>query len=132
MFWILGIFFGLTAILYIVWNIIVNGRPEPVGSVALILSTILGLFLGFYLQRSFSSQGGDLPEDRLDANVDDGDPEIGHFAPWSWWPVMLGFGAALVMTGLAVGFWICFIGVAFTIVCLVGWVYEYYRGYFAR
>ncbi len=44
----------------------------------------------------------------------------------------LSAAAALVMLGLAVGFWICFIGVAFALVCIVGWVYEYYRGYFAR
>jgi hypothetical protein len=37
-----------------------------------------------------------------------------------------------VVLGIAVGFWIAYIGVAFTIVCLVGWTYEYYRGYFAR
>jgi Cytochrome c oxidase subunit IV len=132
MFGLLGIFFGLSAVLYIVWNIIVFGAPEPVGSVVLILSTVLGLFLAFYLQRSYSSQGGPLPEDRVDANIDDGDPELGHFSPWSWWPVMLGAGAALVMVGLAVGFWICYIGVAFSLMCLIGWVYEYYRGYFAR
>jgi hypothetical protein len=36
------------------------------------------------------------------------------------------------MVGLAVGFWIAYIGVAFALICLVGWVYEYYRGYFAR
>jgi Cytochrome c oxidase subunit IV len=132
MFWILGIFFAASAALYIVWNIIVYGHPEPVGTVALILSTVLGLFLAFYLQRSFNAQGGDLPEDRVDANVDDGDPEIGHFAPWSWWPVLLGASAAIVMVGLAIGFWICFIGVGLALICLIGWVFEFYRGYFAR
>jgi hypothetical protein len=33
---------------------------------------------------------------------------------------------------VAIGFWISAIGLAFTIVTLFGWVYEYYRGYFAR
>jgi hypothetical protein len=115
-----------------VWSLIYYGKIEWVGSVALMLSTVLGAFLAFYLGRSHASQGGELPEDRLDGNIDDGDPELGHFSPWSWWPVMLGAGAALVMLGIAVGFWICFIGLAFTIICLVGWTYEYYRGYFAR
>jgi hypothetical protein len=107
-------------------------KVEWVGTVALTLSAILAAFIAFYVGRSHSAQGGELPEDRLDANIDDGDPELGHFSPWSWWPVALATGAALVMLGLAVGFWICFIGVAFSIVCIVGWVYEYYRGYFAR
>ncbi|MDQ1609115.1 MAG: hypothetical protein QOE16_1847 [Microbacteriaceae bacterium] len=132
LFWILTVFFAFSAALYTVWSLIYYGKIEWVGSVALMLSTVLGAFLAFYLGRSHASQGGELPEDRLDGNIDDGDPELGHFSPWSWWPVMLGAGAALVMLGIAVGFWICFIGLAFTIICLVGWTYEYYRGYFAR
>ncbi|MDQ1576338.1 MAG: hypothetical protein QOH55_1488 [Microbacteriaceae bacterium] len=132
LFWILTVFFAFSAALYTVWSLIYYGKVEWVGSVGLMLSTVLGAFLAFYLGRSHASQGGELPEDRLDGNIDDGDPELGHFSPWSWWPVMLGAGAALVMLGIAVGFWICFIGLAFTIICLVGWTYEYYRGYFAR
>jgi hypothetical protein len=132
LFWVLTVFFAFSAALYMVWSLIYYGKIEWVGSVALMLSTVLGAFLAFYLGRSHASQGGELPEDRLDGNIDDGDPELGHFSPWSWWPIMLGAGAALVMLGIAVGFWICFIGIAFTIICLVGWTYEYYRGYFAR
>ena len=41
-------------------------------------------------------------------------------------------GAALAFLGLAVGFWIAFIAVPIVIIGLVGWVYEYYRGNFAR
>jgi hypothetical protein len=126
------VFFAFSAALYMVWSLIYYGKIEWVGSVALMLSTVLGAFLAFYLGRSHASQGGELPEDRLDGNIDDGDPELGHFSPWSWWPFLLSVGAALVMLGIAVGFWICFIGIAFTIICLVGWTYEYYRGYFAR
>jgi hypothetical protein len=132
LFWVLTVFFAFSAALYMVWSLIYYGKIEWVGSVGLMLSTVLGAFLAFYLGRSHASQGGELPEDRLDGNIDNGDPELGHFSPWSWWPIMLGAGAALVMLGIAVGFWICFIGIAFTIICLVGWTYEYYRGYFAR
>ena len=134
LFWILAAFFLLSAVVYTAWNLIdpMHGKVEPVGTVALLLSTILAAFIAFYIGRSHSSQGGELPEDRLDANIDDGDPELGHFSPWSWWPVALAFGAGLVILGLAVGFWICYIGVAFSLICIVGWVYEYYRGYFAR
>jgi hypothetical protein len=132
LFWILAGFFLLSAAGYTIWSLIYYGKVEWVGTVALTLSTVLATFLAFYIGRSYSSQGGELPEDRLDANVDDGDPELGHFSPWSWWPIALAFGAGLVVLGIAVGFWIAYIGVAFTIVCLVGWTYEYYRGYFAR
>ena len=90
------------------------------------------MFIAFYLGRVHSAQGGELPEDRLDANIDDGDPESGFFSPWSWWPIMLAGSAALLFLGLAVGIWICFIAVGIGLIALVGWVYEYYRGLFAR
>ncbi|RDV44561.1 cytochrome c oxidase subunit 4 [Leifsonia sp. ku-ls] len=133
LFWILSIFFLLSAITYTLWNLLdYHHAIEWVGTVAMLLGAILAAFIAFYVGRSHAAQGGELPEDRLDANIDDGDPELGHFSPWSWWPIALAFGAGLVVLGLAVGFWICFIGVAFSLVCIVGWVYEYYRGYFAR
>ena len=90
------------------------------------------VFIGFYLNRSFHAQGGPLPEDRVDASIDDGDPEQGHFSPWSWWPLILASAATLGFLGIAVGMWIFAIGFALFIVAIVGWVYEYYRGYFAR
>jgi sorbitol-specific phosphotransferase system component IIC len=134
LFWILSIFFLLSAITYTLWNLLDENHRnvEWVGTVGMLLAAILSAFIAFYVGRSHAAQGGELPEDRLDANIDDGDPELGHFSPWSWWPIALAFGAGLVVLGLAVGFWICFIGVAFSLVCIVGWVYEYYRGYFAR
>lgn len=134
LFWILAVFFLLSAVAYTAWSLIdpMHQRVEWVGTVTLLLSAILAAFIAFYVGRSHAAQGGELPEDRLDANIDDGDPELGHFSPWSWWPVALAFGAGLVILGLAVGFWLCFIGVAFSLICIVGWVYEYYRGYFAR
>lgn len=137
LFWIISIFFFLAAIAYTIWRIVdvdqflVPG-PEWVGSPALALVGVLFAFVGFWLTKNYRSQGGELPEDRSDANIDDGDPELGHFSPWSWWPLALGSSAALVFLGLAVGFWISFIGVAVALVAIVGWTFEYYRGYFGR
>jgi hypothetical protein len=34
--------------------------------------------------------------------------------------------------GLAVGVWIAFVGAGLLVIALVGWVFEYYRGNFAR
>jgi hypothetical protein len=134
LFWILAAFFGVVAIGYAYWSAIDDLDPgmEWAGTVALSLSAVLSAFIAFYLGRVHSAQGAELPEDRLDANIDDGDPELGFFSPWSWWPIMLAASAALVFLGLAVGFWIAFIGVALFLVSIVGWVYEYYRGHFAR
>ena len=131
-FWILAGFFALTLATYTIWALIVYGQPEWVGTVGLGLVTIMAVFIGFYLSRSYRSQGGDLPEDRLDASVDDGDPEMGFFSPYSWWPLLLACAAALGFLGIAVGLWIGAIGLALFIVAITGWVYEYYRGYFAR
>jgi hypothetical protein len=149
MLWILCAFFIAADIIYVTWNIIQHnngyvtqlagtegggqGSPvEWVGALVIGLSAILSAFVAFYLGRTNKSVGGLLPEDRLDANIDDGDPEQGFFSPWSWWPIMLAAGGALLFMGIAIGVWIAFIGAAITLISLVGWVYEYYRGNFAR
>ena len=134
MFWILAAFFGLAAIVYGTWSAIDDVDPgmEWAGTVALSLTTVLSAFIAFYLGRVHKAQGAELPEDRIDANIDDGDAELGFFSPWSWWPIILASGAALGFLGLAVGFWVTFIAIPVVIIALVGWVYEYYRGNFAR
>lgn len=134
LFWILAGFFGLSAGVYAFWTWIDDSEPhmEPAGTVALTLTAVLAAFIAFYLGRVHSAQGAELPEDRLDANIDDGDAELGFFSPWSWWPIMLAAGLALIFLGLAIGLWIALIGGAFTFVSLMGWQYEYYRGNFGR
>lgn len=132
LFWILAAFFALLAAVYVVWEIIAVGRVEWVGAVAIGLCAVLSLFIAFYLQLVYRNQGGELAEDRLDAEIDDGDAEQGFFSPWSWWPVALAGGAALVFLGLSISFWIVAYAVPLALVALVGWVYEYYRGNFGR
>lgn len=132
LFWILAVFFGVVSGIYIYWSLADTGEIEEVGTVALILSTVLSLFLAFYLNRVHRHQGGELPEDTLSANIDDGDPEVGHFSPWSWWPIIMAGGGALMMLGLSVGFWISFIAAPLLLIAVVGWTYEYYRGYHAH
>jgi len=140
LFWILAGFFFVADAVYIIWSLLESARPaasaapevEWVGAVALGLTGALSVLIAFYLGRIHKAQGGELPEDRLDANSDDGDAEQGHFSPWSWGPVVLAAAAALTFLGIAIGPWISFIGVSIFLVAIVGWVYEYYRGYFAR
>jgi hypothetical protein len=140
LFWILAGFFFAADIAYILWSLLVSARPaasappevEWVGAVAIGLTGALSALIGFYLWRVHKGQRGELPEDRLDANIDDGDAEQGHFSPWSWWPIVLATAAALTFLGIAIGPWISFIGVSIFLIAIVGWVYEYYRGYFAR
>ncbi|HOA86824.1 MAG: cytochrome c oxidase subunit 4 [Microbacteriaceae bacterium] len=136
--WILTVFFVVVSTAYTAWNIIAHpGRPlvnqiEWVGTIALLLSGILSALIAFYLMLQVRRQGGELPEDSLVADIDDGDPEVGEFSPWSWWPLVLAGAAGVFLIGLAIGTWLSWIGGAILVVALVGWTYEYYRGYFAR
>lgn len=134
LFWILAVFFGLSAVVYGWWTWYDSGQlnVEWAGTVALALVTVLAAFIAFYLGRVHRAQGAELPEDRLDANIDDGDPELGFFSPWSWWPITLATAAALGFLSLAVGWWMFPIALVLFLVAIVGWVYEYYRGNFAR
>ncbi|MBG6225541.1 4-hydroxybenzoate polyprenyltransferase [Arthrobacter sp. CAN_A2] len=104
---------------------------EPVGFLALYLTAGLSGMIGFYLGFT-GKRVGDRPEDRLDAEIHEGSGEQGHFSPWSWWPLVLGLAAATSFAGLAVGFWILYIGMGLAVIALVGWVYEYSRGYHAH
>lgn len=132
LFWILLAFFALLTAVYTIWALIDTGRVEWVGTVAIGLCAVLSAFIAFYLQLVNRSTGGLLPEDRLDADIDDGDPELGYFSPWSWWPVFLAGGVTFTFLGLAAGIWIMYYAVPLALLGLVGWVYEYYRGNFGR
>ena len=132
LFWVLAAFFALLTAVYVVWEIIAVGRVEWVGAVAIGLCSVLSVFIAFYLRLVYRNQGGELAEDRLDADIDDGDAEQGFFSPWSWWPVALAGAVAVAFLGLSISFWIVAYAVPLVLVALVGWVYEYYRGNFGR
>jgi hypothetical protein len=129
---VLAVYFFVVATLYTVWSLIDHQSVEWAGTLAIGLSGVLTIFIAFFLQVQFKNQGGELPEDRLDADIDEGDPELGFYSPWSWWPVILAAGAGIALLGFAVGIWIAFYAIPLVLVALVGWTYEYYRGYFAR
>jgi hypothetical protein len=100
---------------------------EPVGYLGLYLTAGLSLMIGGYLWFT-ARRLGPRPEDRVDAEIHEGAGEQGMFSPWSWWPLVLGLGAASGFMGLAVGWWIVYIAVGLTTVAIIGWVYEYSRG----
>ena len=130
--WVLTAYFIVLTVIYTVWALIDTNEVEWVGTIAIGLSAGLSGFIGYYLQLVKKNQGGELPEDRLDAEIDEGDPELGHFSPWSWWPVTMAFGLGIVFLGVSVGFWVAMYAAPLVVVALVGWVYEHYRGNFAR
>ena len=142
---ILAAFFVLADIAYVIWNVLYDlqdlatdpsggegaTRIEWVGTVALALSAVLSLLIAFYLRR-VSVGAPILPEDRNDAEIDDGEAEQGFFSPHSWWPVTLAAGLTLVFVGLAVGIWLSIFGAPIAVIAIVGWIYQYYRGFFAH
>jgi hypothetical protein len=144
LFWLLAGFFGLSAVGYVVWSLIdFANTPEQVepithmgvewvGAVGIALGAVMSAFIAFYITITKRAQRGEIPEDVPTADIDDGDPEVGHFSPWSWWPMILALGLALMFLGLAVGVWIAFLGGPIVLVAIIGWQYEYYRGNFAR
>src|SRR5690606_23446521 len=133
-FTIIGAYFVLLTGVYVVWNLLVHGYVEWAGTTAMFGGAALGWFIAFYLWLVQKKQGGVLTEDLDDSDIDDGDPELGEFSPWSWWPMFLAFACSLLILGLCVGFnfWLSFVSIPFLVVGIVGWGYEYYRGHFAR
>lgn len=134
MLWVLTTYFALLAVVYMVWNVLDHGSIEWAGSTALILSGALSGMIAFYLGLVKRNQGGDLHEDMLEADIDDADPELGHFSPWSWWPIVLAFGPSMFLLGFTLNgnFFLVFFSIPIIILGVVGWVYEYYRGLHAR
>ena len=144
LFWILAVFFGLSAVGYTIWSLIdFANTPEQiepltltgvewVGTIGIALGALLSILIAFYLAVTRRAQGGELPEDILTADIDDGDPEVGHFSPWSWWPMVLALGLTFMFLGFAVGIWLAFIGGPIVLIAVLGWQYEYYRNFFAR
>ena len=147
LFWILAVFFVLLSGVYTVWTLLygaqglaqdpgAGGKTDVVveytGTIGLLLAGAASALIAFFVGYAHRVQGGILPEDRLDAEIDDGEAEQGFFSPWSWWPISLAASLALVFAGIAVGFWVAFIGAGFLAISIVGWVYEYYRGRFAH
>jgi len=132
---IIAVFFFILAVVYTWWSVGFSGHIEWTGSIALLFSGLLNGFIASFLWLTQRKLGGVLVEDRPDSDIDDGDPEQGEFSPWSWWPLVLAFGAGLFVIGLSVGgymFWLTMLSVPIILVSVIGWVYEYYRGYFAR
>jgi hypothetical protein len=141
LFVILALFCFAACAGYLIWGQIdhtfgdasIGGRWEPVGGIGLGLVGGLCSLIAAFVWWQHRAQGGrELPEDREDALIDDGDAEQGFFSPWSWWPVTLGVGVALMFTGLAIGNWICFIAVPVAGIGVVGLIFEYQRGYFGH
>lgn len=122
-----GAFFLLVGIVYGA----LTGFQELVGFPAIVLSAGLAFMIGIYF-RMLAKRHGVREEDRDDAEIADLSGDQGLYAPWSWWPFVLGLGSALSFVALAVGFWIMVPAVIVSLIGLLGWVFEYSTGRFSH
>ena len=126
LFWALTPFFVFMSAFYGLWS-----NWEPVGSAGLLLLAGLNGMIAAYLQltqRSIDAR----PEDDPHGEIEHGAGDQGVYAPWSWWPLVLAFAAAVCFLGLAVGWWVFIIGAVLSALALVGWVFEFSRGQHAH
>lgn len=122
---LVAVFFGAVTPVY--WYL----SEDPTGTSALVMTTLLGALVAFYLG-VVARQIDPRPEDQHQAEVSDGAGEQGFYPPYSWWPLYTGLAVAVLAVGVAVGWWLVIIGVGLGAFTLVGFVYEYYRGYHAH
>ena len=118
-------FFGASDIVY--WYF----SKDPTGTTALALAVLLGSLIGYYMLFT-GRRLPERPEDSPEGEIDEGVGELGFFSPHSWWPLFVGLGAALAAIGVAVGWWLFLIGMLATVLSVIGFVFEYYRGHYAH
>lgn len=124
--WTGRFFFGLTA--FVLLAAIVYGwwSYEWAGTTALFLTAGMTGLLGFYI--TFTEKRlSDLPEDNLDAEVDEGAGELGFYSPHSWWPLAVAASGAVAFLGIVFGWWLLGAGLVALGLSAVGLVFEYYR-----
>ncbi len=92
-----------------------------------LLTTLIAFFLGFHARKMEPR-----PEDRKDGEIAEGAGELGFFPPYSWWPLWCALCLAMMVLGVAIGWWLFIIGAALGAVALCGLIFEYYRGEYAH
>ena len=127
-----GILFALGCAFYLIvatvyWFL----SGDVCGTTALALTGALAFLVAFYVLFT-AKRVYPRPEDRMDAEIDEADPDYGFFSPHSWWPLPVAFGAFLIALGFIFAVWLVVLGVTVLMIALVGWMFEYYRGDFAQ
>ncbi|HEU4422766.1 MAG TPA: cytochrome c oxidase subunit 4 [Pilimelia sp.] len=103
-------------------------RIDWIGTVALLLSGLLCLMCGGYFW-FVSRRIEPRPEDRPDAEINEGAGEIGFFSPGSYWP--FGLAVATAVAGIGIVFmmwWLIALGMIAVVIGACGLLFEYYTG----
>ncbi|MBO1750594.1 cytochrome c oxidase subunit 4 [Actinotalea sp. BY-33] len=119
-------FFIVVGVIYGFWS-----SWEAVGSVGLLLVGGLVGMVGAYLAL-VARRIDPRPEDDAFGEIEQGAGEQGVFSPGSWWPIVIGGASAVCFAGMAVGWWLFYIGAAVAVIGLVGWIFEFSRGQHAH
>jgi hypothetical protein len=128
----IAVFCWVVAIGYGVWTGLpqgfTNGRVEPIGITALVLSGgLLAIPGSFFL---FVSRRIDpRPEDRSDAEIAEMAGDLGFFSPGSYWPLGIAFSAMIAGFALAfVQVWLLIVGIIMLMFTIGGLLFEYDTG----
>ncbi|MDP9182405.1 MAG: cytochrome c oxidase subunit 4 [Actinomycetota bacterium] len=123
-----GLIFSLLAVfLFVTGGTYWILSRDPTGFTAIILSGGMAFIIGYYAL--FTSRRMDArPEDREDAEIAEGAGEVGFFAPYSWWPIAMGFSFSLTTVGMVFGAFLIIIGLACLLASVSGLLFEYYVG----
>ena len=126
LFALIAFFFGLIAAVY--WYL----SEEPAGTAALVFTGAFGFLIAFYLLFT-AKRVEPLPEDDDQGDIAEGAGVQGFYSPHSWWPLVLGVGAATIAIGLVfLMWWLIILGVVVTLIGVAGTLFEYYAGEFVR
>lgn len=120
------VFFVPIGLIYAVWS-----DGEPVGTLGIpLVGGLVGMIGGYLalLARRIDAR----PEDDPFGEIEQGAGDQGVYSPWSWWPLAIALAAAVVFAGLALGWWLVYVGVVLGVVALVGFVFEFSRGQHAH
>ncbi|WP_120004789.1 cytochrome c oxidase subunit 4 [Nesterenkonia muleiensis] len=109
----------------------VTGFDELAGFPLLLLTAGLGFMLWWYL-RSTDKHHETLDGDNPEGEISDMAGNYGDFYPWSWWPLGLGFSLAFLFFGVAIDWWVLFVGLLPTLFFVTGWVMEGNRKTYAH
>ncbi|MFC7879848.1 cytochrome c oxidase subunit 4 [Isoptericola sp. NPDC057391] len=127
LFLFLAPFFVLVGVIYG----FVTDFQEPVGYLGIPLVGGLVAMVGAYLALT-ARRIDPRPEDDEEGEIEQGAGDQGVYSPWSWWPLVIAAAAAVAFLGLAVGWWVLYIGFILGVIGLVGWVFEFSRGQHAH
>jgi len=126
------LFAGLAVFFAVVGGVYWFLSEEPAGAAALIFTGGLGFLVAFYLLFT-AKRIEPVPEDDQEGDIAEGAGVQGFYSPYSWWPLVVGAGAAIIGLGLCfLMWWLIILGAVVTVAGVAGILFEYYAGEFAR